>query len=392
MIERDLKERLLYLSTKFPVVSVSGPRQSGKTTLLKNAFPDYTYVSLENLNNFEFADNDPVGFLSTYDDKVILDEVQRVSKLFNYLQGKIDESNQVGQYLISGSQNFLMMENITQSLAGRVGLLALLPLSYHEVCEGGLDADDLRTNLFKGGYPRLYAQDILPVEFYPSYVSTYLERDVRTLTAVQSLVTFQNFLSLCAGRIGNILDVSNLALSAGVDIKTCKNWLSILNASYLVDFLQPYFKNFNKRLVKRPKLYFTDTGLVSYLLGLSSEKEVGLSAFYGPLFENYVYLELKKFLNLQPSMSHVWFWNETATNEVDFIFGPEHDLKVVEVKSSATYDIKWFKSMKIFCELASVKPENKYVVYAGDELIKTSNGTIVPWKKWSEVLTDNFSV
>ena len=388
MIERDIKERLLYLSTKFPVVSVSGPRQSGKTTLLKDTFQEYTYVSLENLNNLEFAESDPVGFLSTYDDKVILDEVQRVPKLFNYLQGKVDEKNSPGQFLISGSQNFLLMERITQSLAGRVGLLTLLALSQHELARGGFDASIVATTLFNGGYPRLYSQEISPAEFYPSYVSTYLERDVRELSAVQSLVSFQNFLSLCAGRVGNILDVYNLALSAGVDVKTSKRWLSILTASYLVDFLHPYFKNFNKRLVKRPKLYFTDTGLVSYLLGLSNEKEVGLSAFYGPLFENYVYLELKKYLNLQPSMNHVWFWNETATNEVDFIFGPEHNLKVVEVKSSATYDVKWFKSMKIFCELASVKPENKYVVYAGDELIKTSNGIIVPWKRLSEVLQE----
>lgn len=392
MIERDLKKRLLYFVNKFPVVSVSGPRQSGKTTLIRDAFQDYTYVSLEDPNNLDFASNDPLGFLATYSEKIILDEAQRAPELFNYLQSKVDAANNPGQYLISGSQNFLLMEKITQSLAGRVGLLSLLPLSYSEIISSDIGVGSLNSYLLTGGYPRLYAYDIEPAEFYPSYVSTYLERDVRTLSSVQSLLIFQNFLSLCAGRVGNILDVANLSAAAGISAPTCKNWLSILSASYLIDFVNPYFKNFNKRLVKRPKLYFNDTGLVSYLLGLSMEREIGLSPFHGALFENLVYLELKKYLNLQPSMNHVWFWNETATNEVDFIFGPEHDLKVVEVKSSATYDIKWFKSMKIFCELASVKPENKYIVYAGDELIKTSNGTIVPWKKWPKVLIDNCSV
>lgn len=382
MFKRDAENRLAKLLNQFPVISITGPRQSGKSTLAKIAAPEYRYVTLENPNNREFAQEDPKGFLSTYSDKVIIDEAQRVPHLFNYMQEQVDAADKPGQYILSGSHDFLLMESITQSLAGRTALINLFPLSKKELSETEKAPQDINLWLLQGGFPRLHRYDIDPLEFYPPYIQTYLERDVRQQTNVGSLDDFKKFMKLCAGRIGNLLDIGNLATEAGVNAATAKRWLSILQASYAIILVPPYFNNFNKRLVKRPKLYFCDTGLACSLLGLRSKSDIAVSAFRGPLFENMVLMEYLKKECASGPKPEVWFWQETATNEVDFIVGSEANPQAIEVKSGATFDRKWFKSMKVFTELADIDENNRTVVYAGDETVKTSNGHLVSWKDW----------
>ncbi len=382
VIQRLMRQKLKELARKFPVVTVTGPRQSGKSTLAKMAFPDYRYVSLEDPDLREFAQSDPRGFLATYHHRVIIDEAQRVPLLFNYLQGQIDAADEPGQYVLTGSQNFLLMKGITQSLAGRTALLTLFPLSQRELDAEAMLPDDLNRWILQGGYPRLYRHDISPSDYYPPYVQTYLERDVRDLTDVGSLDSFRRFMRLCAGRIGNLLDYNELALEAGIDVRTVKRWLSVLQASSLVILVQPFVRNFNKRLVKRPKLYLSDTGLACSLLGLRTVDDVALSPFRGALFENLVLMEYLKRQWAGGVSPNVWFWHETATNEVDFIVGDESRPQAVEAKSGATYQAKWFKSMKVFSSLADLAPEDRIIVYGGSEELHTSQGVVLPWKEW----------
>lgn len=382
MIPRLMQPKLKELATQFPVVTVTGPRQSGKSTLAKAAFPDYRYVSLENPNNRSFAASDPQGFLATYHHRVVIDEAQRVPELFNYLQEHVDATDMPGQYILTGSQNFLLMKGVTQSLAGRTALLTLFPFSQRELGAASELPSNLNQWLLSGAYPRIYRYGIAPGDYYPPYIQTYLERDVRNLADVGSLDTFRRFMRLCAGRIGNILDYTELAGEAGIDVRTVKRWLSVLQASSIVLLVQPFVKNFNKRLVKRPKLYLCDTGLACSLLGLRTQDDVALSPFRGALFENLVLMEYLKAQWAEGVSPEVWFWHETSTNEVDFIMGTEAHPKAVEVKSGATFNTKWFKSMKVFSALADLSPDDKTVIYGGDETLTTSQGRLLSWRDW----------
>ena len=381
-IERESAKTAIRLAGKFPIVSITGPRQSGKSTLAKHAFPSYEYVSLEDPNMRSFAIEDPLGFLSTYSAKTIIDEAQRAPELFNYLQGRVDETNEPGQFVLSGSQNFLLSEGISQSLAGRTAIIHLLPFSRFELSLDGSLPGRLDEWLLAGGYPRIYQQSIAPTDFYPSYIETYLERDARSQLSNASLGDFQRFLRLCAGRVGQLLDIGNLALESGIDVRTAKRWLSILQASFLVFLVQPYYKNFNKRLVKRPKLYFCDAGLACSLLGLRSAESVALSPFRGGLFENLVFSEYMKRSYAQGQQPDLWFWQETATNEVDLVIERDGILRAVEVKSGATFNRKWFSSMKVFSALANIDAQNKAIVYGGDRDLVTSQGSVISWKNW----------
>ena len=381
-IPREAVGKIQQLAGKFPIVSITGPRQSGKSTIAKHAFPSYGYVSLEDPNMRMFALEDPLGFLGTYPGEVIIDEAQRAPELFSYLQSRVDESGLPGQYVLSGSQNFLLSSAISQSLAGRVAVMHLLPLSRYEPNEDGLLPGRLDDWLLTGGYPRIYQQGIDPADFFPSYIETYLERDARAQLANTSLTNFQRFLRLCAGRIGQLLDIGNLSTEAGVDSRTAKRWLSILQASFIVFLVQPYYKNFNKRLVKRPKLFFCDTGLACSLLGLRTAESVALSPFRGGLFENMAFTEYVKRAYAQGRPADVWFWKETATNEVDLVMEEDGSLRAVEVKSGATFDRKWFSSMKVFTELAGVDEQGKAIVYGGEADLKTSRGDVISWRNW----------
>ena len=274
MIKRDAEAKLLNQAGKFPAVSVTGPRQSGKTTLVRQAFPDHEYVTFENPDNRSFFESDPRSFLSLHKSNVIFDEAQRVPDLFSYLQEIIDDSNEPGRFVLTGSQNFLLLKAVSQSLAGRVALFTLLPLSYHELASAGLEPKRAADWVFNGGYPRVFSSGIDPQSFFPSYIDTYLQRDVREELGVRSLSAFGKFLQLCALSCGNLLNVTSLARDCGVDTKTARDWLSILEASHIVYLLEPYFSNARKRLIKTPKLYFLDTGLTCNLIGIDSPEKL----------------------------------------------------------------------------------------------------------------------
>ncbi len=381
-VHRAIEQKVLSLSESFPVVTINGPRQSGKTTMCKQVFQDWNYVTLENPTVREFALNDPMGFIATYPNRTIIDEVQRAPLLLSYLQGHIDAVNTPGMYILSGSQNLMLLSSVSQSLAGRTGLLSLLPFSYKELIAYAQNPQSVNEWLFKGAFPRLYRSKILPDDFYPAYIQTYLERDIRMEEGIVDIAAFQTFMKMCAARIGTILNVSQLSQAVGIDMRTCKRWLSALEASSVLFRVQPYFNNFNKRLVRSPKLYFCDTGLACALLGIRSADELSISLFKGQLFENMVFLERMKDTMALGRVPQVWFWTETATNEVDFIFHNTDGTFAVEAKSSATFNTNWFKSMKTFTNLASIAEHKRAIVYAGEETFETSQGRIISWKKW----------
>lgn len=381
-IEREATDAVTRLAGKFPVVSITGPRQSGKSTLAQHAFPDYSYVSLEDPNMRLFAIEDPLGFLDTFPAHAIIDEAQRAPELFSYLQTRVDKTGDPGQYVLSGSQNFLLADGVSQSLAGRAAVMHLLPLSRFELAADGSLPARLDEWLLTGGYPRIYQHAIEPDDYFPSYIETYLERDARSQISGASLDDFQRFMRLCAGRVGQLLDMGNLAAETGIDARTAKRWLSVLQASNIVFLVRPYYRNFNKRLVKRPKLYFCDTGLACALLGLRTLDAVSVSPFRGGLFENMAFAEYSKRAWALARNPGLWFWHETSTNEVDLIIEEDGGLRAVEVKSGATFDRKWFSSMKVFSTLAELDDGAKAVVYGGDTDLKTSQGAVISWRSW----------
>jgi uncharacterized protein len=379
MLDRIIEYKLLEMATKFPVLAITGPRQSGKTTLCKKLFKDYRYVTLENPDNKEFAQSDPKGFLDEYNDNVILDEVQNVPELFSYIQGHVDESKKTGQYILTGSQNFLLLEKISQTLAGRIYIYHLLPFSYSEL--KAKYKQGLLANIFKGGYPRIYDKNIHPSDFFPSYTQTYLERDVRNILNVKNINTFGAFLKLCAGRIGQIFNSTNIANELGIDHKTVMSWLSLLEASFIVYRLQPWHTNFNKRTIKSPKIYFYDTGLACYLLGLKNEKEITLHFTKGALFENYIINEhLKNRWNNGFQLSS-YFWRDSSGNEIDLLIEEGKNLKIVEIKSGKTIKTDFFKSLNRFEKLASNFTVKKYLIYGGDESQKRTIAEVFSWNE-----------
>lgn len=380
MIERDIVKKLKQLATKFPVVTLTGARQCGKSTLLKNCFGDYTYVSLEDLDYREFATNDPRGFLKNFDRRVIIDEAQYAPKLFSYLQTAVDSANESGMYILSGSHNFLLMEQISQSLAGRTAILKLSPLSLHELKKASLTPRTLNEWLFVGGYPRIYDKNIAATDYFPNYIQTYIERDVRLLRNISNLSQFVRFLKLCAARVGQLLNVSSLANECDITTPTAQAWLSILETSYVVYLLKPYHKNYNKRLIKSPKLYFYDTGLAASLLGLESAEQLSTHYLRGELFENMVVGEyIKKFhaFGREPSL---YFWCDSNRNEIDLLVEHGTSLEAIEIKSNATMNRKFFDNLKEFRKLSNLSVQDTSVVYGGDVDFITSDGKFISWR------------
>lgn len=364
MIDRQLYNKVNELLFKFPIIAITGPRQSGKTTFSKELCKGYKYVNLEIPDERQFARDDPKGFLNSYQNGVIIDEVQYVPEIFSYLQAVTDQRKRNGEYLLTGSQNFLLSHHISQSLAGRVALFSLLPFSYKELAGSTYSPENWKDYLYKGGYPRIYEQQINPLDFYPNYLQTYIERDVRQLLNVRDLATFQKFIKLLAGRIGQLLNQNNLANELGVSNKTIESWISVLEASFIVYRLQPYHHNFKKRLVKTPKLYFYDTGLAAYLLGLRSVADFQIHFAQGALFENLVINEfIKDGLN-KGELLQSYFWRDASQNEVDLVIDRGMKRDAYEIKMSQTLNPDFFKSLHYYKELDPSSELN--LIYGGN--------------------------
>lgn len=385
MITRDLKRQMLLLAKKMPAIALTGPRQSGKTTLLKATFPSYDYVNLEHPPTRTLALNDPDQFLSQYTKGLIIDEVQRAPELFSYLQVAIDKQKKMGRYILSGSQNFSLLENISQSLAGRVALFNLLPFSFSEMTAGNLKIKNIEQLIFKGAYPAIYDRRIAPNLYYSSYLNTYVERDVRQLVNVQNLSLFESFVKLLAGRVGQLLNLSEIGNALGIDHKTVKKWLSVLETSFIIYLVQPYHTNFNKRLVKTPKLYFYDTGLACNLLGIDEEKQLTNHWSKGGLFENFVINEFLKERINKGVKPQFYFWRDNIGNEVDLLIQEKGKLKAIEIKSSKTYNQNFFKALINYSQLANINKRECFLIYAGSNELKTSNGELVNWANISKI-------
>tara|TARA_R110002050_G_scaffold245367_1_gene382967 strand:+ start:35813 stop:36985 length:1173 start_codon:yes stop_codon:yes gene_type:complete len=386
MISRNIKGKLIEISSYFPVVTVTGPRQSGKTTLIKDAFPNLPYELLESPDKKALVMADPRAFLDKFPNGAILDEVQNIPELFSYLQGIVDDNPEI-KFILSGSQNFLLLEKITQTLAGRTGVMKLLPLSLVELSNTSFYPKNVFEFIFKGGYPRLYNQKIPTEVFYSSYIQTYVERDVRTITNIGDLNTFQTFLSLCAGRVGQILNVDSLASDTGVTFNTAKKWLSILETSYIIRLLYPHHKNFNKRLIKSPKLYFLDTGLVSYLLRIKNTKQLENHFMRGALFENFVINELMKHRYNSAQRDDLYYWRDKHGKEIDCIIDRGEKLIPIEIKSGKTYTKDFFKGLNYWNKLSGQDPSESYVVYGGDLNEKLPQGNLISWDNLESLFT-----
>ena len=380
MIERIIEEKLRQMTTKFPVITLTGTRQCGKSTLLKQRFNEFKYISLEDLDRRQFAIEDPRGFLMNFGTPLIIDEAQYAPDLFSYIQTRVDEKNESGMYILSGSHNFLLMERISQSLAGRTAVLKMAPLSVSELRQASLLPENLNDWLITGGYPRIYDKEIAPIDFFPNYIQTYLERDVRLLRNISDMSQFVRFLKLCAGRVAQLLNVASLASECGISVPTANAWLSILETSYTIFLLKPYYKNFNKRLIKSPKLYFCDTGLAASLLGLEEPRQMETHYLRGELFENMVINEFVKRAYLQGREPNLYFWRDSNNEEVDLLSEQGTTLECYEIKSAATMHNDHFSSLKTFAKQAQLDTNRLHVVYGGEQNIQTSNGNYISWK------------
>jgi len=387
MIQREITKKLLEISNYYQIITVTGPRQSGKTTLIKDVFKELPYVLLETPDIRQRAQEDPKSFLSNYSKGAIFDEIQNVPELFSYLQGIIDENSAI-KFVLSGSQNFLLLEKVNQTLAGRTGILKLLPFSTDELKDSNHWNENPLEFVFKGMYPRIYDRGIPPELFYSDYIQTYVERDVRSIKNIGNLSNFSRFLSLCAGRIGQLLNIDSLASDVGIASNTAKEWLSILEASYIIYTLKPHHKNFNKRLVKRPKLYFYDTGLACNLLQINSVNELDMHFAKGNLFENFILTELLKKRFNNAKTSNLYFWRDHHGKEIDCIIEKANSLIPIEIKSSKTYQKEHFKNMNYWNKLSDNSKENSYLVYSGNESDHLAYGNLMSWKHLNKIDMD----
>lgn len=383
-VPRTLATALQAEAEKYPVLALTGPSQSGKTTLLRKMFPGYTYVSLENLNDRLFAIEDPIGFLDRYPERAIFDEAQQAPQLFSYIQGRVDDRRQMGQYILSGSQNFHLVQHITQSLAGRVALFRLLPFDFSEMHTAQVMPDAWTTAAMKGFYPAIFDRSGDPSFFYHNYIKTYIERDVSQLEKVKDLRVFRNFLSLCAGRAGQLLNYSNLANEAGISQHIAREWLSILESSYLIFQLSPYFQNFNKRIVKTPKLYFYDTGLLAFLLGARSSDSEMDRELLGSLFENMIIAEMQKQNHHRLQLREYFFWRDSNGNECDLLTPVGRSFDVFEIKAGLTVYPKHFQGMDFFDTASGGKVRHKTLIYGGAEHQDRTAYRVRGWKSCGE--------
>jgi len=379
MIHRTATDALAELAKGFPILAITGPRQSGKTTLAQSFFSDYEYFSLEDIDVRSEILEDPRGFLERRKQGFIVDEAQHAPELFSYLQGYADRSRKMGRVVLTGSQNFLMMERISQSLAGRVGSFELLPFSWRELDASGNRAA-LDMQLFRGGYPPIYDRDVNPNLWYPRYIQSYIDRDVRSVRQITDLAAFQKFIRLCAGRIGQLLNFNSLGNECGIDFKTAQAWLSVLETSYVVFRLPPYHRNFNKRLVKQPKLYFYDTGLVCALLGIESHEQVETHYLRGALFENGVILEEVKISFHAGKRPRLFFWRDHRGREIDLIQETAEGMQATEIKSGATVQENHFETLRWFSETAQDSVVKARLVYGGERNTARGEIEVISWR------------
>ncbi len=402
MIKRKLSEKIIDLSKKFPSVTITGPRQSGKTTLVKDIFKNYAYISLEDPDEREFAISDPKGFLKRFSSGIILDEIQRVPVLLSYIQGIIDKEYVPGRFIITGSNQFYLMKNITQTLAGRTAIVNLLPFSLIELLERPainiFDLTDLadigyieniygkpplrlEEYLFKGFYPPIYDKQLEPKDWLSAYYITYVERDVREITNIVDIETFYRFIQLCAGRCGQILNLSSLASDAGISHTTAKNWISVLQASFILYVMPPHFSNFSKRIIKSPKLYFLDTGLLCYLLRIRKAEDILFNSMKGQIFENFVFLEFYKFFANIGEIPPLFFWRDRTGHEIDFIIDAGKKLIPVEAKSGETVVNSFFDGLNYFKSLDKGANISKTgILINGGDVFYIRNGNLaLPW-------------
>lgn len=384
MIPRTISDKLLLLAQQFPVIGVVGPRQSGKTTLVKALFSHLPYVNLEDINQRYLAQNDTKSFLDKYSSGVVIDEIQNVPDLFSYIQVMVDKNQVAGQFILTGSQNFSLSENISQTLAGRIALLSLLPLSIQELKGSRYAVTDYEELLFKGTYPSLYKSPVSPTDWYPNYIKTYVERDVRQLKNVSDLNRFQTFVKLCSGRIGQILNLTSLANDCGISHVTARQWISILEASYLVYLLPPHYKNFSKRLIKMPKIYFYDTGLACSLLGLENKNQLESHYLRGNLFENLVIIELLKSRLNHGKQPNLYFWRDKTGHEIDCIYEIAGKLIPIEIKSSKSLSNEYFKDLNYYQKLS--QQTDGILCYAGDIEATQHNIAVINFTRLVEKL------
>ncbi len=381
MILRDAREKLIDLASKFKCVAVIGPRQSGKTTLVKRAFKEKAYVSLENPDSRQFAIEDSRGFIQTYPDGAIIDEIQHVPKLFSYLQEILDNSIDKGKFILTGSNNFLMQENISQTLAGRVAYLSLPPFSIKELLENNQLPEDDNQILLKGFYPPVYDQQIPPDEWCLNYIRTYIERDVRQIKNITDLLVFERFLRLLAGRTGQEFYTNSFVVEVGVDVKTIQSWVGVLESSFIIYLLKPHYKNFNKTIVKRPKIYFYDTAIACSLLGIKTIEHIVSHPLRGALFETMVITEFVKFRMNKAMPVNLYYWRDKTGHEIDLIIDTGGQLLPIEIKSGKTISSEFFKNLKYWKKLSGI--ESSVLLYSGSQKQKRSDGMVV--KNWKEL-------
>lgn len=383
-IHRKIEETILEASKYFSVIAVSGPRQSGKSTLLTQLFPLYEKYSLKDLNILDYAKNDPIAFLNQTDEGMFIDEIQRCPQLLDYIQGIVD-NNPKRHFALSGSSNFEVMKNLSESLAGRAGVFELLPMSIQEVT-GKVDLDNLNQILYNGLYPSICAKKNIAKFFYLSYVRTYLEKDVRDLLQIKDQIRFTKFLKLCAARIGSLFNASELGAEVGVSSKTISHWLSVLQASYLITLLPPYYENIPKRLVKSPKLYFNDPGLACYLLDIESPQQLDRDKMRGAIFENMIVMEAIKHRYNMGLEGGVFFYRDSNQNEVDLLIKQEGELIAIEVKSSMTYSSSFEKALTQIEGWIKTPISKKAIVYSGDFENTSGNINLINYRHISSIL------
>jgi uncharacterized protein len=382
MIPRSAEKILKQLAQEYPVVTITGPRQSGKTTLVRSFFKKKTYVSLENPDLRDLAQNDPRSFLDRYKYGAIFDEVQKTPHILSYLQEIVDKDSRPGRFILTGSQQFDLLSGITQSLAGRTALIQLLPFSYKECYSNKKVASQksLDQVLYTGLYPPIHDRQLTPSLWYANYVQTYIERDVRQLINIRDLEIFRRFVRLCAGRVGQLLNLSDLASDCGITHNTAKAWISILEASYIIFLLRPHHRNFNKRLIKTPKIYFYDTGVAAWLLSIQNEEQLNLHMHRGSLFECFFISEILKTRYNNGLPSNLFFWRDRSGNEVDLLIDNGISLQPIEIKSGSTLNRDFFKSLKKWNKIAGQMASHPILIYGGEETTSQDGIQVFSWK------------